>query len=202
MKLMKNTLLASILLAGFMNSATAASVTFDYVGNDFNAFTSFDIFTNVVSATSTLPSNLGPKISGSATFANGIDNPVTNYMLTDGKNSLDNTMALNANFSMTFNNNNVDIWTITISNFENNVFTSLFTTGDSFNIGSGTDQSIYSATINEQLFASDFANVVGLSGTWTLREEQVSAIPVPAALPLMASALGLFSFGSMRRKSS
>lgn len=201
MKLMQNTLLASFLLAGIINNVNASSVTYDYVGNDFTNFAAIDPLTNNLSSSQTLPSHLGPRITGSATFANGIDNPVTNYMLTDGKNTLDNT-SNGPSFAMTFINNNVQTWLIALTNFDGNVGASLYTQGDYFTIGNGLDKSIYYEYTNGQiLFANDFAQNAGLQGTWTLHEDQVSSVPVPAALPLMASALGLFGFGSMRRKS-
>lgn len=200
MKLMEKTMLASLLLAGVISSASAATVTYDYVGNDFNSFSSFDPLTNVTSNIATVPPNLGPKITGSATFANGIDNLVTSFILTDGKNTLDNTMSINPNFTMSFINNNVETWQILLNNFDNIVFVGLFTTG-AFNIfNSGQDQSVYSAGINGQTLASDYAANFGLAGTWTLRNEQISEVPAPAALPLMASALGLFGLARSRKQ--
>lgn len=68
-----------------------------------------------------------------------------------------------------------------------------------YKAGRGIDQSVYSITTGSQIVVDDFAQNAGLQGAWTLHEDQVSSVPVPAALPLMASALGLFGFGSMRR---
>ena len=48
--------------------------------------------------------------------------------------------------------------------------------------------------------ANDFADNIGSPGIWTLRDEQVSEVPVPAALPLMASALGLFGLARSRKQ--
>ena len=45
---------------------------------------------------------------------------------------------------------------------------------------------------------SQFAVIRSSLGTWTLRQEQVSADPVPAALLLMASALGVFGIARRR----
>ncbi len=201
MKLMQKTMLASLLLAGMLSSANAASVTYDYVGNDFVNFTTYDPLTNVISNATTVPSHIGPRITGSAAFANGIDNLVTSYMLTDGKNTLDNTMGINPSFFMTFNNNNVDKWAIALASFDTTVYIGLSTAGDAFLSLAGTDISVYNDTINALTLASDFGSIVGSSGTWTLRNEQVSEVPVPAALPLMASALGLFGFAKRRKQS-
>ena len=54
-----------------------------------------------------------------------------------------------------------------------------------------------------QIFAnfSSFVQVNGFSKL-DIENPNPSAVPVPAALPLMASALGLFGFGAMRRKAS
>ena len=198
MNLMQKTTLASILLAGVMSSTNAVAVTYDYVGNDFNRFTTFDPITNSSGLTDTLPSLVGPRITGSATFANGIDNEVTSYILTDGKNTLDSSLAVNIpNFFMTFIDNNIDTWTITFTTFDPvaEVGVSLITTSVN-----EQDASFYYANNNGVPIAGDSADILSSPGTWTLRDEQVSEVPVPAALPLMASALGLFGLARSRKQ--
>lgn len=201
MKLMQKTTLVSLLLAGMMSSANAVAVTYDYIGNDFNRFAAIDPLTGNLSNSDTLPSNLGPRITGSATFADGINNPVTSYLLTDGKNMLDNTMAISPFFEMTFINNNVNTWFIGLVDNENNVSIS-FTTKSDENPVNGQDFSNYNVLLNGVSIVNDFADIVGSPGTWTLRDEQVSEVPVPAALPLMASALGLFGFARSRKQAA
>lgn len=199
MKLMQKTMLASLLLAGMMSSANAVAVTYDYVGNVFNRFAAIDPLTGNLGLSDTLPSNVGPRITGSATFADGIDNAVTNFILTDGKNTLDNSLAINnPSFYMSFINNNVDTWAIALTTFDSakEIGMSLYTSS-----GNGLDQSVYYAYTNGQSVANDFADILDSPGTWTLRNEQVSEVPVPAALPLMASALGLFGFAKRRKQS-
>ena len=59
----------------------------------------------------------------------------------------------------------------------------------------------YTGATNNDTFYQNYAYNDNTPGTWTLREEPVSAVPVPAALPLMASALGLFGFIKRRKQS-
>ena len=198
MKLMQKTMLAALFLAGVLSSVSAVAVTYDYIGNAFNRFAAIDPITNDVEPTDTLPANVGPRITGSATFADGIDNPVTSYILTDGQNTLDNTMPGVRFFNMTFENNDVNTWRIGLARTVNNVSLSLFTIFDGNLIIE--DQSTYLILNNDSLAADDFANILGSPGTWTLRDEQVSEVPVPAALPLMASALGLFGLARSRKQ--
>lgn len=47
-----------------------------------------------------------------------------------------------------------------------------------------------------------FESTGAVNMTQTAIVANPSAVPVPAALPLMASALGLFGFGAMKRKAS
>ena len=57
--------------------------------------------------------------------------------------------------------------------------------------------------LTDQQIRSKFTASVGVNGTFTRTTPQTdtpSAVPVPAALPLMASALGLFGFGAIRKK--
>ena len=201
MKLIQKSLLSTLLLAGIISNANAASVTYDYVGNNFIFFQTYDPISNVSFETNTLPSKVGPRMTGSATFADGIDNSVTSYMLTDGLNTIDNTMADGAGFEMTFNNNNVDTWYISLVNNEGVLgsdfnSTQLFTQFQGFVI----DYSYFQAQENGAFLILDFASITN-QGAWTLRQEQVSEVPVPAALPLMASALGLFGFAKRRKQS-
>ena len=202
MKSMQKSLLATLLLAGIISTANAASVTYDYQGNFFDSFQTFDPLTNGVIISNTLPAKVGPRITGSATFADGIDNPVTSYMLSDGINTIDNTMADSLGFTMSFINNDVHLWSIVLVNNEGNFgldfnTTQLFTANDVF--GLNTDRSIFSELENGQFTIDDTA-FNSDTGTWTLRQEQVSEVPVPAALPLMASALGLFGLARSRKQ--
>lgn len=203
MKLMQKSLLATLLLAGVIGTANAASVTYDYLGNDFNIFQTFDPLQGGGIITNTLPSKVGPRITGSATFADGIDNQVTSYMLTDGLNTFDNTTAANPGFNMTFINNNVNTWTISLINDESFqglefIYTQLFTQGGE---DTAQDQSFFYKEVNGVVLIRDFASNNRLGGSWSLRQEQVSEVPVPAALPLMASALGLFGLARSRKQS-
>lgn len=196
MKLMQKTLLASLLLASVMSNAYAATVTYDYVGNDFNIFTAFDPITGGTGGSATLSAVLGPKITGSVTYANGIENGVTSYMLTDSKNTLDNSNSnIPLPFNMTFLNNSVDTWTIVLNTTVNDVFVSLATNNE----GTARDQS-YRATSFNGVSIIDVGDIVLSPGLWTLRQEQVSSVPVPATLPLMASALGLFGWARGRKQ--
>ena len=199
---MQKSLLATLLLASIISTANAASVTYDYQGNFFDSFQTFDPLTNGVIISNTLPAKVGPRITGSATFADGIDNPVTSYMLSDGINTIDNTMADSLGFTMSFINNDVHLWSIVLVNNEGNFgldfnTTQLFTANDFF--GLNTDRSIFSELENGQFTIDDTA-FNSDTGTWTLRQEQVSEVPVPAALPLMASALGLFGLARSRKQ--
>lgn len=200
MKLMQKITLTSLFLVGIISNANAATVTYDYVGSAFNNFKTINPLTGFISDSNSLPPNIGSRITGSATFANGIDNSITSFTLSDGINTLDNTMTGIRLFNMTFNNSNVDTWSIGLAKTVNSVSVSLFTMFDG-NLNVEDQATLQSSTIFG-LIADDFANIHGSPGTWTQREDQVSAVPVPAALPLMASALGLFGFGAMRRKTS
>lgn len=201
MKMIQKSLLATLLLAGIVSTANAASVTYDYVGNNFNFFQTHDPLFGVTFPTDTLPSKVGSRITGSATFADGIDNQVTSYMLTDGLNTIDNTMADSLGFEMTFINNNVNTWFISLVNNEgffgldlNSI--QLFTQFQGF----GNDTSYFFKQENGQVLIEDLASIGNQGGSWSLRQEQVSEVPVPAALPLMASALGLFGFARSRKQ--
>ena len=85
--------IASTLTLALCGTANAASVTYDYLGKDFDTFFINDSTFGVPINTSTLPATIRPRIIGSATFANGIENEVTSYFLTDGFNTLDNATA-------------------------------------------------------------------------------------------------------------
>ena len=192
--------IASAITLALCGTANAASVTYDYLGNDFESFFTLDS-NGITVNTSTLPATIGPRITGSATFADGIENQVTSYFLTDGINTLDTTLNSPAmGFGMTFINGNVDTWNIALSTFEiidstlkGNGLLSFF---DGF---AGRDASDKYEFINGLLVLDDRGGTLDTAGgSWSLRQEQVSAVPVPAALPLMASALGLFGFA--RRK--
>ena len=200
MKSMQKCLLATLLLAGIVSAANAASVTYDYVGNDFNNFLAFDQVQGGSIVTDTLPSKVGPRITGSATFADGIDNSVTSYMLTDGLNTIDNTMADSLAFEMTFINNSVNTWFIALINNEvrsgfDQISTQLTTQAQAGIL----DQSLFQEQENGVFLIQDVGSVA-TQGSWSLRQEQVSEVPVPAALPLMASALGLFGFARSRKQ--
>ena len=104
----------------------------------------------------------------------------------------------------TFNNGDIDNWAVSFNervlgsnDFSSFVQRGLFTTSDNLSEGNPFDTSFFDQRINNQFFDVESA-VNDSPGTWTLREDQVSAVPVPAALPLMASALGFFGFA--RRK--
>ena len=205
--------IASTLALALCGTANATSVTYDYLGKDFNVFRVINQTTNGEEITiDTLPTHVGPRISGSATFADGVDNPVTSYFLTDGTKTIDNIFSgINpfgdgqSVFSMTFNNNNVESWNVGLSyraGFfgQENKNIELFT--NSLDFGTGIDFSGHqeNAGLGNDLFFRDRASILS-NGTWTLREEPISAVPVPAALPLMASALGLFGFIKRRKQS-
>ena len=201
MKSMQKSLLATLLLAGIISTANAASVTYDYVGNAFDSFTTFDPLQGGEIGTNTLPQKVGPRITGSATFSDGIDNPVTSYMLSDGLNTIDNTMADSLSFDMTFINNNVNTWVILLINnegFFGSDFnsTQLLTQNQSFVV----DSSLFFKQENGETLILDTASNGNQGGPWSLRQEQVSEVPVPAALPLMASALGLFGLARSRKQ--
>ena len=83
--------IASAITLALCGTANAASVTYDYVGSVFNKFTVFNPATQNYNETTILPSHLGPRTTGSATFTDGIENPVTSYMLTDGITTFDST---------------------------------------------------------------------------------------------------------------
>lgn len=203
MKMIQKSLLATLLLAGIVSTANAASVTYDYVGNNFNFFLTYDPLFGVTFPTDTLPSKVGPRITGSATFADGIDNPVTSYMLTDGINTIDNTTVDSFGFEMTFINNNVNTWFISLvdNEFPSGLdfnSTQLFTAAQ----GITTDSSFFSMQESGVFLINEGASNAGQGGSWSLRQEQVSEVPVPAALPLMASALGLFGFARSRKQAA
>ena len=202
--------IASAITLALCGTANAASVTYDYIGNDFDFFRVVDRLTfSDVHIIDTLPPNVGPRITGSATFADGIDNPVTSYFLTDGLRTVDNSFSgINSfidgqsDFLMTFINNNVESWEVLFdyrssSDFQFYKNITLFT--NSSLLASGYDFSYYQEDLAGESIR-DLANSYS-KGTWTLREEPVSAVPVPAALPLMASALGLFGFIKRRNQS-
>ena len=100
---------------------------------------------------------------------------------------------------MTFMNNNVENWSIVAGNeiFGNPQQQTVLFTGNSGSIGQ-VDGSQRAQFLDGQYSFVDRAYIFDSPGTWTLREDQISAVPVPAALPLMASALGFFGFA--RRK--
>ena len=207
--------IASTLTLALCGTANAASVTYDYVGNDFNKFSVFNPATQNFNETTTLPSHIGPRITGSATFADGIENPVTSFMLTDGKNTLDSPTGRKGTFFMTFINDNVDIWNVGListvgaqsefdGSLESNVLITILFTGNAVipNLIFSTTSDIvqHDQRTNGRNVFSDQGSIQS-PGTWTLREDQISPVPVPAALPLMASALGLFGFIKRRNQS-
>ena len=55
MKLMQKSLLATLLLVGIISTANAATVTYDYLGNDFNSFLTFDPLQGGLIRPNTLP---------------------------------------------------------------------------------------------------------------------------------------------------
>lgn len=203
MKLIQKTILVSLIMAGVIGHANASSVTYDYVGSDFNKFIRLDPKTNTYAESNTLPYTIGPRLTGSATFANGITNPVTSFKLSDGKNTIDNMSANLAYFNMTFAGSDVKTWSIDLLDYNDNPNSVLqfykVLTSDYYSNTNNRDQSNYDAyTIDGAFEVSDSADELGSPGSWTL---QVNAVPVPAALPLMASAIGLFGFAKRRKQS-
>ena len=87
---------------------------------------------------------------------------------------------------MNFINGDVQFWNILLINSETTESTvSGLRLESRSDINGVLDLSQYVSFVN----LSEYINDTGLvynNGTWTLREEQVSAVPVPAALPLMA----------------
>ena len=194
--------IASTLALALCGTANATSVTYDYVGNNFDYFYSYDAVNG--NSNSSLPTSVGPRLTGSATFADGIENAVSNYFLTDGINTVDKADANYYNyFDMTFTDGNVNTWDIIVGNLRdlnNNAYAVDYMSSISNN-GYNVDFSQnygYADQINANTYYQYQANNYNTPGTWTLRQDEVSAVPVPAALPLMASALGLFGF--VRRK--
>lgn len=82
----------------------------------------------------------------------------------------------------------------------NNVFTQL-STNDLPQFGS-ISGSVMVSLIAGDTFGWYIDATDAAAGSASLSISSPSAVPVPAALPLMASALGLFGFGAMRRKAS
>ncbi len=196
MKIVQKAMLTTLLLVSVISTANASSVTYDYVGSAFDNYSSYD----PVTGTGVLPLTIGPRITGSATFANGIDNPVTSYMLTDGINTLDNSGANQYQFNMDFVNNNVNSWGIYIYNQQIvGNYTYLYTF-DNFSTNPFDESLKYTFNIYGTSGAYDYAFNQNQPGTWTLHQDEVSSVPVPAALPLMASALGLFGFAKRRKQ--
>lgn len=200
---------ATLLTLAMCSTANASSVTYDYLGNNFDSFNAYDGVTGIYNV-DTLPSTIGPRITGSVTFADGIDNAVTSFMLTDGIHTLSNdTINLTNNlFSMTFNNDNVDTWYVNLSaddhliDANNHNYVQLITVNSNNNDFYTTDVSIFSQISlygSQRLYG--YGNNLGNYGTWTLHQDEVSSVPVPAALPLMASALGLFGLTRRRKQS-
>ncbi len=198
MKIVQKAMLTTLLLVSAISTANASSVTYDYVGRAFDTYQGYDAS---VGYSSTFPSTIGPRITGSATFADGIDNTVTSYMLTDGINTLDSSNVSQYQFNMDFVNNNVNSWSIyLVNNYYNTNNYSFLNTVRTNNYS--IDQSIiYSLNTDGGYQNFDFAYNQYQPGTWTLHQDEVSSVPVPAALPLMASALGLFGFAKRRKQS-
>lgn len=192
MKLLSKNLLAGFILLGAMANAQASSVTYDYVGNDFTTFTSDEGSPNTLS-----PNSIGKRLTGFATFDNGIEYVATSYGLSDGINSITNLTANSASFGMTFDNQNVDTWILSLNSINIplgiETLTSQFFTS---NIRFILDSVSLATSSQDGEIAANFSS----PGTWTLRQEQVSAVPVPAALPLMATALGLFGLAKRRKQ--
>ena len=183
-----------------MSSVNAIAITYDYLGNNFNRFATTDPLTNNLVESNTLPSNIGPRITGSVTFANGINNPVTSYFLSDGLNTLNSSMeGVGLAFNMIFNNTDVSQWVIALT--DNSDFTGdpsvQLVTVNFLNLV--MDETFYSRS--QDVDIQDKADLLDSPGTWTLRDEQISEVPVSAALPLMASALGIFGLARRRNKS-
>lgn len=197
MKIVQKAMLTTLLLVSAISTANASSVTYDYVGSAFDNYSSYD----PVTGTGVLPLTIGPRITGSATFADGIDHPVTSVMLTDGINTLDNSGANQYQFNMDFVNNNVNSWGIYIYNQQIvGNYTYLYTFNNFYT--NPFDESLkYTFNNYGTLGAYDYAFNQNQPGTWTLHQDEVSSVPVPAALPLMASALGLFGLAKRRKQS-
>lgn len=218
MKLFNKSIVVSLLLAGVITNAHAASVTYDYVGNDLDSFSILNTSTNQYETSQIRPSSIGSRVTGSATFADGIDSPVTNFMLSDGITTLDSTItnsgstSISPLFVMTFNNGNVFTWDIgfNFSEFyadvnggnivENN---KIIVTGFNNAAESAADRVfiINYSRPNFTVLFDERGELINSPGTWTLRQDQVSAVPVPATLPLMASAMGLFGLAKRRKQS-
>ena len=205
--------IASTLALALCGTANATSVTYDYVGKNFDLFTTFDSgsFPQTNNTSSTL---IGRRLTGSATFDDGIDNPVTSYIISDGTNTIDSTISNKkfGTFQTTFINDKVNTWFISLREFEfldteldpfgsNYIAKYLLSTNTEETFAGVSDQAFYEQRIDNRQYAIYEVGENDSPGTWTLRDEQVSAVPVPAALPLMASALGLFGFIKRRKQS-
>ena len=210
MNTLQRTLLVSLLFVGIISNANASLVTFDYVSNQM-----FNI-TNPDTGTSFETNAVGDNIRITAVFNNPIDNSnntAITVTMTDGIKTISDDIS-SLNFQPTISNSGFDIEDGKIINWSLDFRIPQFNAGGESGLltffasqGNARSQSFDRAS-NSVLNFEDFqftttgakANF-GNPGVWTLREEQISSVPVPASLPLMASALGLFGFAKRHQQS-
>lgn len=206
---MKKTLVVLLLLAGVVSNASATSVTYDYVGNLINRIPNIGT-ENIV----------GDNIRITAVFDNLIDNSnntATMVTMTDGVT----TITTDFNDSLIFKpdfyrndgfgieNGSIVDWSLDFR--QGQAIIDLLSEYSGFVSQGGaifqnSFDTAYYIKVDFQNQSNDQNTIIDAKfnfnspGKWTLREEQVSAVPVPAALPLMASALGLFGFARSRKQ--
>ena len=192
MKLHSRSLLAGFILAGVMANAQATSVTYDYVGNSLQDLEGFG------------NTHVGERVFITAVFDDFVDNSHNNanfISMSDGINTIDTNNASTASsYGFDVENGNIKKWALsynkTTSSAESFQFTQLESFGETIIYSSDDSFSGLRDFINPGANYSDYKYINFNPGTWTLRQEQVSSVPVPAALPLMATALGLFGFAN------
>ena len=189
-KITKTCFIALTLSLALSSVAHANSVTYDYVGNEFSDF---------ILKEGVLPNGVlqvGNRITASATFTDPItdgNNTPSSWAISDGLHTMsyDDVNAVIIGSSLSFLDNQVQYWLLGL--LSNSIDNISFTLGTRNDINYVRDVAAY-GKIDSTLNAG-FSNE---PSTWTLRDNGVSEVPVPVALPLMASALGIF--GIARRK--
>jgi hypothetical protein len=171
---------ATVSLSALGAASASASTVYTYTGNDFTSvtgsYTTTDMVTGRIDLATALGDNFGP----------GAISPVS-FSFSDGVQTLTNTNStISSNVFETNSAGTIVQWVFEINN-----------TGDTGGIATLSALTIIAIVGDDAFNIAGTASIFNDAGTWTT---SVAATPLPAALPLFTSGLGVIVVLGWQRK--
>ena len=170
------------LLLAFAGTQTSASVVYNYVGNPFTEINNVSFPGENIAASLTLTDGVGPSFTGVIKLV-PLSSEFVSLVLTSGPNGIALDQSVNSSIEVNITNGQIVNWSMTLANLNNIVLSTQ-------NSVQGDVQDF--VTISNEV--KDFNLVPNAAGVWT----RVSAVPVPASVWLLGSAV--YGMGVKRRR--